>query len=1024
MVSLAPVRRFLPILGPVLLVAAAVAIAAAGPEDEGRIGPENRIQPSGRKLSPAGDLTRLGNHPAGGGLTLGGRFAWTLSAGRGANDVRVVRVLPRASCRGKRRAALRRCRRVQRRQVGRVIQRIKMPGLTGGVAFDPRRPVAYVSGVAEGDSYTGSTDVPASTPGREGDVIHVLRYNRRTGRVRRSGVIEVPPPAGTQPPQNFPPTNTRVLAWPRDIAVSPDGSTLLVALNLAHSAAVVDTASREVSYVPTGRYPYGAAILRGGRTGLVSNEADGTVSVIDLEAATERKEIRVGPHLSHPEGIAVDPKSGRAFVAVTHQDLVAVIDPRRLEVERTLSVERPQGIGTAPTHVSVTRDGCRLLVSNSGEDAVAVFALATRAACEPARRSRRRLSERSRQAAERALEAAARQGIGLAESERAERAEVFGEEAEEEVERELKSHPIQRRGRKWQLLGRVPVASYPVAAFATPQRPAARRLVWITAKGLGVGSNEALPGQEIPADPGSATGNAPERFRFRYLPENVKGMSGVMRFPGTRALARLTPRAARQIRPVNGQKPPPGTPLRADGPIDHVFYIVRENRTYDQILGDLARGDGDRKLTLFGARITPNAHALARRFGILDHVYANSEASIDGHFWTSAGSVSDYVVKNWHQNYAGRGRPYDFGVYAVTWPSQGFLFDQAQKQGISWFNYGEAIAGTVPFPDQDRTPEENAQVVAKFSKSDLGPLAPGPQVDPPAPCFSNDASSGGENVITGQEVFDSSRPAGANPLTTESRFECFKERFEQQLAGDSVPAFSYVTLPNDHTSGTTPGARTPRAMIAENDLALGEIVDLISHSPIWRSSLILVIEDDSQDGLDHVDAHRIPALAISPYSRRAAVVHTRYDFLSFIRTLERVVGMRPLNLFDALAVPLYDAFDANPSDNDEPYQAIVPDVDLLERNTASSPAARLSQKLPLDFTDRAPQRLLDRILWKYVHGAGSEPPPPGPNASGLDEDRWWRESAPSRAELLADVRELLGVSREQQDAAFGGGGDD
>jgi hypothetical protein len=259
-----------------------------------------------------------------------------------------------------------------------------------------------------------------------------------------------------------------------------------------------------------------------------------------------------------------------------------------------------------------------------------------------------------------------------------------------------------------------------------------------------------------------------------------------------------------------------------------------------------------------------------------------------------------------------------------------------------------------------------------------------------------------------QEVFDSSRPDGANPLTTESRFECFKERFEQQLASDSVPAFNYLTLPNDHTNGTTPGARTPSAMIAENDLALGEVVDLISHSPIWESSLILVIEDDSQDGADHVDAHRIPAFAISPYTRRGAVVHTRYDFLSFIRTLELVVGMKPLNLFDATAVPMYDAFDADPSDNSEPYDAITPEQDLLERNSADAPNAALSQQLPLEFTDRTPQRLLDRILWQSVHGADSDPPPPGPNAAGIDEANW-RNGATSDPEALEDVIETLGL---------------
>ena len=171
-------------------------------------------------------------------------------------------------------------------------------------------------------------------------------------------------------------------------------------------------------------------------------------------------------------------------------------------------------------------------------------------------------------------------------------------------------------------------------------------------------------------------------------------------------------------------------------------------------------------------------------------------------------------------------------------------------------------------------------------------------------------------------------------------------------------------------------------MIAENDWALGQTVDLISNSPIWKDSLILVIEDDSQDGADHVDAHRIPALAISPYAKQGAVVHTRYDFLSFIRTLEIAIGMKPLNLFDALAVPMYDAFTPTP-DNDAPYEAIVPErrPDRAQhRGVGRTPRSR--KKLPLDFTDRTPQRYLDRILWQYVHGEDSEPPPPGPNASG------------------------------------------
>ena len=992
-------KRLLALIIVVLATCAGVGLVIAADGDEGRIGPETAIQPSGRQLHPAGRTTELGNLPAGGALSSDGRFLFSAAAGRGLNELEVVRVRPNLRQCGKR---AKRCRKRKKKAVGKVVDRLPMPGLSGGVAVDPDGGTVYVSGTPASSHDDGA--VPEGTPGMDGDVIHVLGYGRFSGKLERTGTIEVPPPSGTVPPQSFPPTNTTPYSWPQDLAVSPDGKTLLAALNLADQAAVIDLPSGSVEYVPTGRFPRGAAITDDGKLGLISNEVPGTLSVIDLASATKTADIQVGPYLSHPAGIAVDPKADhRAYVAINHQDLIAVVDLKSMEVERTLSVGRPQGIGTSPVQLSVDSAGCRLLSADAGEDAVAVVALRNVKKCRTGKS--RKAAGKSRRA-DRILQREAGVGLDLAESEAEESAELFGEEAEEKAEEELARAPAQRKSKKFQLLGRIPVASYPVAAFATPQRARQRRLVWLTAKGLGVGPNDAQ-GETLPEDLGSATGGAPPQYRFRYLPSNVEGMSGVLRFPGDRKLAKLTPKASKQLLPDNTQKPPEGTPLKPGGPIEHVFYIVRENRTYDQILGDDPRGDGDPKLTLFGEDITPNVHALTKRFPLLDHVYANSEASIDGHFWTSAAAVSDYVVKSWHANYAGRGRPYDFGVYAVTWPSQRFLFDQATEQGISWFNYGEAVAGTVPLPDKDRRPQEDAEVAAKFGNSDLGPLSPGPQLPPPAPCFSNDASSGGVNVITMQEVFDSSRPAGANPATTESRFECFEQRFNQQLATDSVPAFNYLTFANDHTAGTTPGARTPNAMIAENDLALGEVVDLISHSPIWEKSLILVIEDDSQDGADHVDAHRIPALAISPYTKRGAVVSNRYDFLSFIRTLELVIGMEPLNLFDATAVPLYDAFDSDPSDNDEPYDAIVPAVDLLERNPANATNARLSEELPLMFTDRTPQRMLDRILWQYVHGPDSEPPPPGPNASGLDEAEWRRSGGMSPEEAMEAVREDL-----------------
>ncbi|MDX6582955.1 MAG: hypothetical protein QOI10_2139 [Solirubrobacterales bacterium] len=986
-------RRAGILIAAIVAVCAFAGIVVAAKPPTGVIGPQTRIQPSGRLLNPVGKLTKLGNLPTGAALTVDGRFAWTLSAGRGANDIRIVRVAG-----GKGRS-------------GKVIQKIPMPGLSGGIAMSPDGHTAYVSGTPE--SGKKSSQVADDVPGQDGDVIHVFSLKRRSGEASRDGVIEVPAPPGTVPPQSFPPTNTAAQSWPQDLAVSPDGTKLLAALDLANAAAIVDTASRSVSYVQTGRYPYGAAITADGKLGLISNQTDATVSVIDLASASVVKTITVGAHLSHPEGIATDPKRHLAYVAVANQDLIAVVNTKTMAVARTLSVERPQGLGTSPVDVSVTADACRLLSADAGEDAIAVFALSAKRSCDPAAKpaghhghggsgARRLLQRESRRAAA-----------------------VAGTEAEDGG---AAPEPLVKKSKRWQLLGRIPVASYPTAVMTTPDKdPSDRKLVWVAAKGLGVGPNDIAPGEPAPVSPqNSPNDDTPDGidddYRFFYLPELVKGMSGIMGFPSDARLADLTPKASQQIRPSNSMKAPKDTPLAPGGPIQHVFYIVRENRTYDQILGDEPRGDGDPHLTVFGKDVTPNIHALVQRFPLLDHVYANSEASIDGHFWTSAGAVSDYTVKAWHANYADRNRPYDFGVYSVTWPAAGFLFDAAEKQGIPWYNYGEVIAGDVPLGDIDRTPAENAEVAAKFAKSDVGPLTPGPQPPAPAPCFTNIAGTG-VNVLNGQDVYDSSRPAGANPANTESRYQCFEQRFNQQLASDSVPAFNYLTYGNDHTEGTTPGRRTPDAMVASNDLAVGETVDLISHSPIWQSSLILVVEDDSQDGADHVDAHRIPALAISPYTKRAKVDHTRYDFLSFIRTMERVIGMKPLNLFDATAVPLYKAFDADPSDNSEPYDAITPNVDLTATNTAHSPAAKLSSRLPLDVLDQVPQRVLDKILWKYRYGADSKPPPPGPNASGTDERDWNPSEVASDSEALDEVIKELGLDPAVVRDRYGDEGD-
>jgi len=887
-------RRALPLVTLALAVTATgVAISASSSKTTGRIGPANRIQPNGRKLNPVGKLVKLGNFPTNGRLTPDGRFLWTLSAGRGVNDIRIVNLKTR-----------------------KVIQIIRMPGNSGGITMTPDGKTAFVSGVA--DSPHSDEAAGPSVPGGAGDTIHVFAVNKATGQATRSTTIPVPPPSNAPTPQNFPPTNTGKLAWPRDVAVTSDGKTLLVALNLAEAAAIVDVASKSVKYVTTGDYPYGAAITADGKTGLVGSEVDGAVTAINMADGSVIKTIQAGPPRSHPESIAIDPKQNRAYVPLANQDTVAVLDTKALSVAHTLSVEQPQGIGVSPTNSFVSPDGCRLYITDSGEDAVAVFGLVSKCS--------------------------------------------------------KKGKPLGTP----KLLGKVPVGSYPTWAGATPHN---KQFVWVSARGVGVGPNPKGPNPLSPADSDNAINT------FQYLPSFVTGSAGIAKGLTDKQIHAFTKKVNKQLIPSNHEKAPAGTPIvaptGANPKIKYVWYFVRENRTYDQVLGDDPRGDGDPNLTLFGKDLTPNLHALVQRFPLLDHVYANSEASIDGHYWAAAGAVTDYVVKNWHQNYAGRGRPYDFGAYVISDPPNGFLFDQAAKDNIKYYNYGEAVAEVSPFPDRDRTQAETARNLAKFANTD-GAVPVAPNNVPGGKCYPADIAIGTNPLAGNAETWDSTPPSDA-PAASESRFDCFNAHFGMpgDPAGDPSVTFRYFSLPSDHTSGLTPGSRTPKAMIAENDYGLGQFVDLISHSSFWKQSLIVVVEDDSQDGADHVDAHRMPALVISPYAKKGAVVHTRYDFPSFLRTMEIVLGMHPLTINDALATPLYDAFSSTP-DNSDPYTAIKPAQNLNERN-ANSRANRLAVKgANFKIPDAVPQRQLDAMLWHSVHGMSSQPPPPGPNASPED----------------------------------------
>jgi YVTN family beta-propeller protein len=375
-------------------------------------------------------------------------------------------------------------------------------------------------------------------------------------------------------------------------------------------------------------------------------------------------------------------------------------------------------------------------------------------------------------------------------------------------------------------------------------------------------------------------------------------------------------------------------------PIKHVFYVIRENRTYDQILGDLDRGNGDPTLALFGEQITPNAHALAREFVTLDNFYVDAEVSYDGHAFSTGAIATDVVEKFWPLNYGGRGAAYlsegggtmrnAYGNLAA--PQNGYIWDSCIRAGKTVRSYGEFAEG---------------------NPSTGGMLATVPGLDGHvAPYFA---------------TWDLHFPDG-------KRIDAWLDEFHKFEADGSLPALSIVRLPNDHTSGVSAGYPTPRAMIAENDQALGRLVDAISHSKYWNDSAIFVLEDDAQNGPDHVDAHRSIALAISPYVKRGSVDSTLYTTSATLRTMEMILGLPPMSQYDAAAHPMYNAFTNTLAL--APFTRRDARVKLDEMNGGAGPDARASAAMNFTQADMAPEIELNEILWRSVHGAMAVMPPP------------------------------------------------
>jgi DNA-binding beta-propeller fold protein YncE len=692
--------------------------------------------------------------------------------------------------------------------------------------------------------------------------------------------------------------------------------------------------------IPT-TYPIAVAASRDGRRAWVALWNGSEVAELDLHAGRILQKlpllapVRPTDPSSHPMAMTLSPDEKTLYVALANRDAVAAVGVAgpAMRLERFYDTRLPGQtfFGAMPDGVALSDDGETLYAANSGSDAVAVFDL--KAAARPGERPHAK--------------------------------------------------------------GFIPTEWYPTAIAVN-----GGHLYVATGKGKGTGPNVAP--QPKPAHPSPHETKRLDR-PHTYIATMLHGSLATIDLQQAQGeLNDLTEQVLESNLMNAAQKT---IPFRnGSNPIRHVIYIIKENRTYDQIFGDLGAGDGDSSLTMYGEDITPNLHALAKQFGVLDNFYDSGEVSGDGHVWSTAGITSDYTERTWQMAYRGHERVYDFegiteGGYPlveripdVDEPDSGYLWGDLARHGKSLYHFGEFIstefcdkAGTPPanaLPEEG-TPEGSHYCPHPFiEKGDPIPANYGGGVSPypwPIPFIYR-------NVATKPELvghFDPQYPDFELNFPDQLRVNEFLTKFNRWVAdlkagADSMPEFVMLRLPNDHTAGTRPGSPTPKASVADNDLAVGRAVDAVSHSPYWDSTAFFVLEDDAQDGADHVDAHRSISLVISKYSPhnpQPFVDHTFYTTVSTVHTMLTLLGCPPMNNNDAFAPLMAPEFSG--AGEQPAFSADYRNRDnglIYTANSKHAEGAQASAKMDFRHEDRAPAQALNIILWKDAMGDKPIPP--------------------------------------------------
>jgi len=722
-------------------------------------------------------------------------------------------------------------------------------------------------------------------------------------------------------------------AYPAGFAVlsSTQGDRLLIANNLSDNVVLLDAASGRIlhsfdvstsKYIPAA-YPFTVVANRTGTKAWVSLWNDSAVAELDLKRGKVDRRIQLW-HLAdpvapgtHPTAILLNRSEDTLYVtmanpATAKTDGVAAVDLKRGVVRGCYRVALAGNNepGAASIAIALSVDEKHLYAAAASLNAVAVF-------------KTKSIDQTS--------------DVGVAES------------------------PV----------GFIPTEWYPSAlAFA------GNDLLIASAKGESSGPNnmQALVQTGLHPNPhpyiATLIGGSIQRLSHGEIDTNLAAYTRQVEDNN------LVHAASEEIEFAGGQNP-----------IRHVIYILKENRTYDQILGDLGAGDGDPSLTMYGAEITPNEHKLALQFGVLDNFYDSGDVSANGHLWSDASATSDYIEKIWPIIYRGSQRPQDQGntldqgLPLLDDPGTGFLWDNLAKHNFTYRIYGEMVDAAWCRDEKVAPPKEGRP-------SPISAVCPSAEIKPgePLPASASNPNGGPSPWPWAIPRLRSVRPTKEaqrghiDPLYADFaidypdqlRADEFQREFDDFVkargSAKELPQFIQLWLPNDHTGGTRAGKPAPRASVADNDLAVGRVVDVVSHSPYWDDTAIFVVEDDAQDGADHVDAHRSTALVISkysPHSETPFIDHHFYTTVSMIHTMENLLGLPPMNLFDAhapLIAPLFAGTGTQP-----PYQADDRNRRsglLFEMNDKKAPGAKQSAKMDFSRPDAVNAQELNGILWQ------------------------------------------------------------